>query len=507
MLAMDQIYDIRKLFYEQGLNISEIARKTGRDWKTVQKYVDMTDFNEVDPMPEPKQLCSKLDPFKPKIDEWLQEDRKASRSQRHTAKKVHDRLEKEVEGFNCSYSLVAEYVKVKKKELNLKRPEGFIPLIHQPGEAQGDFGTAGFIERGVYYTGKHFTLAFPYSNNGYLQLHRGENTECLLESLKAIFEYIGGVPTEIWFDNTSTIVTKIIKGGGRELTERFTRFMEHYGFAARFMNPYSGHEKGSVENKVGYLRRNLLVPVPRFMELAQFNRQLLLDCDKDADREHYRHKEDTISGRFEVDRKAFLPLPDVPFDTASYQRVSTDKWGKLKLDNGRHTYSVSPGQAEQEVWVKITAEFVTIMNLKHEEIVTHSRLYGDKEQESMQWLPYLKYIARRPRSLRNSGIYSMLPESMRSYLDRCEKGDCGKILKTLSELTERTGFDSAVQTVNQAIIYQANDEDSLRNLYRCLYSDVPTLPPLAPQEGIPTLTQMPSGLSDYDALLHRGCSA
>ena len=134
-------------------------------------------------------------------------------------------------------------------------------------------------------------------------------------------------------------------------------------------------------------------------------------------------------------------------------------------------------------------------------------LYGDETAESMEWLPYLKYIARKPRSLRNSGIYGMMPRSMQLYLDKCENSDRGRILKTLSELTERTGFDSALQTVDQAITYQATDPDSLKSLYRRLFADVPLLPPLQRQDGIPSLDQMPSGLSAYDALLGRGCGA
>ena len=121
MLAMDQIHRIRQLYYEQGLNnISEISRLTGLDWKTVRKYVDMEDFNEPNPMPEERQLCPKLDPFKPFIDQWLEEDKKAPRKQRHTAKRVFERLNKEVDGFSCSYRLVALYVGAKKEELNLK---------------------------------------------------------------------------------------------------------------------------------------------------------------------------------------------------------------------------------------------------------------------------------------------------------------------------------------------------------------------------------------------------
>lgn len=109
-----------------------------------------------------------------------------------------------------------------------------------------------------------------------------------------MFEYIGGVPTEIWFDNTKTIVTEIIKGGGREVTERFRRFSEHYRFKPVFMNPESGWEKGNVENKVGYLRRNELVPVPKFEQLSVKNKELLIACDKDMEREHYDDEDDSF---------------------------------------------------------------------------------------------------------------------------------------------------------------------------------------------------------------------
>ncbi len=108
MLTMDEIHDIRIRFFMKGENISLIARELQLDWKTVRKYVDMTDFNE--PIPKTaaeKRLCPKLDPYKPFIDQWLEDDKKAPRKQRHTARKVFKRLNKEFEGFDCSYRAVA----------------------------------------------------------------------------------------------------------------------------------------------------------------------------------------------------------------------------------------------------------------------------------------------------------------------------------------------------------------------------------------------------------------
>ena len=195
MLTMDQIHHIRALYYEQGYNISEIAKATGRDWKTVAKYIDKTDFNEPLPVPESeKQFCPKLEPYKALIDSWLKEDLNHPRKQRHTATRVFNRLTEEVTGFDCSYRLVAKYVKLSKEQLDLKRNEGYLPLEHDPGEAQADFGSTEFYERGRLISGKHLVLSFPWSNAAYVQLFYGENSECLLEGLSSIFRYLGGVP-------------------------------------------------------------------------------------------------------------------------------------------------------------------------------------------------------------------------------------------------------------------------------------------------------------------------
>ena len=507
MFTMDQVHTIRDLYYNQGLNLTEVAKKLGCDWRTVRKYVDQEDFSPPAPVSETAHE-SKLDPYKPLIDSWLigDKDKKTPRKQRHTAWRVHDRLTKEVPGYNCSYRLTADYVSAKKKELNLKKSDNYIPLIHRPGEAQADFGFTAFYENGRFHEkGKHLVLSFPYSNGGFLQLNYGENTECLLEGLQAIFEHIGGVPTEIWFDNTSTIVTQIIKGGGRQMTDRFTRFCEHYRFKPVFMNPESGWEKGNVENKVGYLRRNQFVPVPQFTSLSEKNAELLLACDGDMQREHY-DKGRMISDLFLEDKAALITLPSVRYDTSGYGSAVTDKYGRFTLYNGKHRYSASPAFCEKTVQYKLTSAEVIVMDQNMHEIVRHRRLYGEDETESMDWLPYLKYIARKPRSLRNSGIYDMMPETMRRFMDTCDNADRGQILKTLSELTDRTGFESALRTVDEAIQLQVKDPDSLKSLYRRLYSDVPTLPPLESSMDTPLgkIIQLRNDFASYDMALRGG---
>ena len=506
--TMDQIHHIREMFYQQGKIISEIASETGLNRKTITKYVDMEDFNSPPPTPASGEAhTSKLDPFKSMIDEWLLADKLAPRKQRHTAKRVFKRLKEEADDFDCSYRLVALYVKQKKAELRLKRSDGYIPLEHRPGEAQADFGTADFYENGkLHQDGKYLVLSFPHSNGGFFQLNYGENMECLLEGLVAIFEHIGGVPTEIWFDNTRTIVTEIIKGGGRRVTERFQRFCEHYRFKPVFMNPESGWEKGNAENKVGYLRRNELVPVPRFDDLGEENMLLLERCEIDMQREHYDDDNGRfISELFEEDKARLLPLPSGPFDTALYTTATTDKYGKFTLDGGKHRYSASPAFCESVVNLKITSSAVIVMDKDMREIVRHKRLYG-AEHERMDWLPYLTYKARKPRSLRNSGIYDMMQQTMQIYMDNCENKERGRVLKVLAELTERTGFTSAVRTVDEAVRLNATDPDSLLNLYRRTYADVPLLPPLKDNTSMPPQKIIPfrNDLQMLDAALTKG---
>lgn len=122
--TMDQIHHIRDMYYQQDKNISQIASETGLNRKTVSKYVDMEDFNTPSPTPSSEEEHeSKLDPFKPLIDEWLEADKLAPRKQRHTAKRIYRRLRDEAEGFNCSYRLVALYVAEKKEEFRLKKTE------------------------------------------------------------------------------------------------------------------------------------------------------------------------------------------------------------------------------------------------------------------------------------------------------------------------------------------------------------------------------------------------
>jgi transposase len=500
LLTMTQVHDIRKFYFEEGKSIAQISRDSGHDRKTVRMCIEKEDWNKKETGTQKASEFPKLDPFKADIDGWLTDDKKAKRKQRHTAKRVYERLIKEYgDTFDCSYRTVAGYVSKRKEEIYGKRT-GYLPLEHIPGEAQADFGDADYYENGRLYSGKYLNISFPYSNKGYFQLFKGENQECLFEGMVTIFEHIGGVPQRIWFDNASTIVTKVLKNGERNLTNDFLKFMAHYRFEAAFCNVESGHEKGSVEAKVGYHRRNMLVPVPRFQCLAKFNNELLEQCEIDAQREHYR-KDGTIEELYRDDHAALLDLPTVPLDVSKYTTVKTNGYGRFYLNNGLHEYSVSPKNANSRVLVKITANEIIPLDDSHREIIRHERFYGDYKQQSMKWLPYLTQLSRCPGALKYTGIYQMLPENVKEYLEKCTKSDKGKVLHVIAKLTEQSGFESAVETVDNALKYDVADIDSLINLHSRIHGNVVEFAPIRLVGNIPELIRVTPNLAAYDLSL------
>lgn len=441
-----------------------------------------------------------LSPYQVQIDKWLNDDKKAKRKQRHTALRVFNRLRDEVSGFNVSYRTVAIYVKAKRKQLY--QPESFLPLEHPEGEAQVDFGKADYIENGLRISGSYLVMSFPFSNTGYGLLFPGETAECLLEGMKLIFKHIGGVPTRIWFDNASSMVIKVKEGGERVLTESFLRFKNHYGFSAVFCNPASGHEKGHVENKVGYIRRNMLVPIPEFKSLQEYNKLQLARCDDDMDREHYK-KGLLISELFAQEKPSLLPFPAVEYEVCRYDSVLADSYGKITLEKGTRRYSTMPAMAGNNVRVKQTALHVYILDAQLRPVVTHKRLYGE-QKESMDWLPYLSQLSKRPGALKYTPIFKILPDSLQQHLQTATKSYCGKILKTLAELTKQNNFELAVEAVNKTIERGVFDHDSIVATHNRLRTLDVVLPKIKIPDGMPKMPVNTNDGSGYDSLMRGG---
>ena len=498
MLTMEQVYRIRNMKKFEGKSLRKISRITGHDFETVKKYVEKDDFNQV--IRPAQRRKGKLSPYKSVVTTWLINDKQAPHKQQHTARRVYDRL-KELYGdeFDASERSVRKFVADIRKELQMNS-DGFLPLEHPPGEGQADFGEARFIENGITYDGYYFNISYPYSNGGHMQLFKSANQECLLEGMKAIFEHIGGVPTAIWFDNMSTAVRKIKEYGERDLTKGFLRFMMHYGFQSNFCNPNSGHEKGSVENKVGYHRRNMLVPVPEFKDLKEYNWELLLRCDQDMNRMHYKGY-GMIKDLFRVDQQEFFKLSKVPFEVFLHEFAKADNYGKVKFD-GR-TYSTSPRMAGRQVIVKAGAYDIELLDTDYNHIIGHRRLYGE-EKESMDWIPYLELMSKRPTALKYTGLYNQLPPTLKEHLDKSDYERKKQALKLFTKMTAVSGFDAAIEAFEEGIKLGVSDSDSIWATYCRLKTGTLPEPEVSLPESVPKLKKYIPDIKAYDELFLTG---
>ena len=202
---------------------------------------------------------------------------------------------------------------------------------------------------------------------------------------------------------------------------------------------------------------------------------------------------------FEEDKGAVLELPKVPLDVSQYILVKTNGYGRFTLNKGLHEYSTAPKYANSRILVRVTANEVVPLDESHREIVRHERLYGETKQQSMKWIPYLTQLSRKPGALKYTGIYQMLPSPVRDYLDKCGKTDKGKVLRTIAQLTERSGFEQVVHAVERALEYGVVDVDSLINLHRHMYGIVIDMQPIKLSDNVPKLPRVSPDLSAYDA--------
>lgn len=145
MLEVTEINYIRQQVNRKGHTYAEVARRTNRDPRTVQKYADLDEF-QIELKSKKRQPSPVMDPVKEIVDQWLIEDMKKKKKYRRTAKRIWELL-KEGYDFRGSDRTVRAYVSKRKKEL-LQEIEGndeaALPLESRPGDAQVDFGEAPF---------------------------------------------------------------------------------------------------------------------------------------------------------------------------------------------------------------------------------------------------------------------------------------------------------------------------------------------------------------------------
>jgi transposase len=497
MLSMEKRSYIKGLSEFEGLSLREIAEKTGHHFDTVKKCVDADDWNEAFRPRKRKPKASGLDVLKPVLDAWIEEDLKRKRKDRRTSKKIYIDLAAHEEYGKLlvvGKQTVMNYVNKRKKELRRDTYQTAMYGLHAPGWAQVDFGDVTVVtNNGGEMTWHVLIVSFPWSNAGFAQICKYETRECLCEALIRVFEYIGGVPTRILFDNMSSAVINVLENGERKLTEMFIRFNLHYRFKADFCNPDSPQEKGNVERKVYYIRNNFLLPPPKIEDLEAFNRELLEKCVSDMQREHYE-KHEPIGDLYETDKAAFMPLPAERFRIFTLTKVKTDRYSFVRFENNR--YSTSAEYRECEMWLEIGMTEVRILNEKYEAVATHSRQTERGTEPIIDFANYIEALGHKPRAFMNSPYFLQLPEAIQSFLTACDYAKQKRMIKALSPIIKTGKIGDAAAVLELADIH---DSEDFMTAYRALSED-----PRTPEK-VTTLTTPPQveytpNLSSYGAL-------
>ena len=304
---------VRRAVLVEGQSRRSVAREFGVSRKTIQKmlmYSVPPGYQRQLPIRRPK-----LGPWLGVIDAILKEDKTRPVKQRHTAKRIFERLKAEHK-FSGGYTIVKDYVRGEE----LRGREMFVPLVHPAGEAQADFGEALVVIAGVEQKAHFLAMDMPHSDDCFVMAFPAETTEAFLEGHARAFEYFGAVPTRILYDNTKIAVARILGGEERTKTKPFLELQSHYLFADKFGRPAKGNDKGKVEGIVGYARRNFMVPIPRVNSWDELNAHFAEECCKRRERRLRGHTE-TIGERFERDRAAMLPLPAAPHEACEKVNV------------------------------------------------------------------------------------------------------------------------------------------------------------------------------------------
>ena len=381
------LYRKVRLACAEGMSQREAARHFGISRDSVQKmlaYSVPPGYRRKAPIKRPK-----LDSFTEIINAWLEEDRGVPRKQRHTAKRVFERLRDE-HGFTGGYTIVKDYI----REDDRRGREMFVPLAHAPGHAQADFGEAMVIIDGVEQKAHFFAFDLPHSDACYIRAYPAATSEAWVDGHVHAFGFFGRVPVSVLYDNDRCLVAQILPDGTRKRARLFSGFLSHYLLRDRYGRPGKGNDKGSVEGLVGYARRNFMVPVPRFPSWEAFNAWLEEQCRK-RQGDVLRGHTETIGTRLDRDLEVMSALPPASFDACDQAsgRVTSQALVRYKTND----YSVPVAYGHRDVWLRGYVDEVAI-GCGGDLIARHPRSY-EREDVVFDPLHYLPLIEKKINAL------------------------------------------------------------------------------------------------------------
>lgn len=417
MLKLDQYEFIRTAHRVYDQSISKIAKTTGHSRNTVKKALrgEPWGYKEREHQPFPA-----LGDYLEIIDGWLEADKDKPRKQRHTARRIFNRLKEEY-GFKGCEATVGRYIRIAKAKIGLDTPGAFIPCDPDVGrEAEVDWGTAVAIIAGEEQRLKFFCMRSKYSGKHFVRFYPCERQQAFFDAHIRAFAFFGGIFPVLIYDNLTTAVRKVLHGKARIEQEEFTKFKAYCSFEARFCNPGAGHEKGGVEGLVGFARRNYMVPVPEAQSLEELNEKIFRQCaawggHKAAGRQA------TADELHEAEKTHLLPLPDEAFSNIKIQNSRADKYATVMADKNR--YSVPSAYAGFKIKVLLHVDKIELFG-SGKKLATHERVFGNNKWR-LNPDHYLDLIKRRPQAFESARPIrqwrAAWPEELNALLESFKK--------------------------------------------------------------------------------------
>ncbi len=442
VIRVDQYQLIREMYAIEGLSQRQIAEMLGISRHTVKRYCTGENIPGQRKSSDNRSNPVVTQEVRDFVEMCFDEDKEHNRiKQKHTAKRIYDRLVEET-GYTGGESTIRRLVREMKSSL----PEVYVPLSFAPGEAaQIDWGTATVIMAGQKTEVNLFCSRLCSSCAPFVMAFPSQREEVFQEAHVKSFEFFGGVSETLIYDNLKTAVKD---GWGKSAREqdKFRAFRAHYAYRVRFCNPGEGHEKGLVENLVGYIRRNVLVPIPRVDSFEELNTLLLARCHKYIATHQIRGRELSVNEAYAQEQRALIPLPIRPYETAKITESRVDYFATAAFEGNR--YSVPVKWASQIVTVKATAFKVKIF-CHGEAVAIHSRIYlkGRTIYELEHYLPLLEL---RPRSVCNARPVKEagLPRELFEYANQLKDPEKGMV--RLLRLVIDHGIDKVLGAIRKS---------------------------------------------------------
>jgi transposase len=499
---MEDYVRIRQMREIEGRTLREISRQTGFHRETIKKIVEEgapPGYQRSQPAAQPV-----LGRFIPVIDKILKADEKAPRKQRHTARRIWQRLREEY-GYRGGYTQVCEYV----RQARERGREAYVPLAFPPGTAQVDWGEAWALEEGQQCKVQMFVMTLPVSDARFVATFPRATLEYFLEGHRRAFRFFQGVPRRIIYDNLKSAVVKILRPRGRVLNETFKRFAEHHLFEPRFCNVARAHEKGHVENGVKWAQRNLFVPLPRFADWGEFNERMVAACLRQGDHVVQGH-EQTVGQRLEAERPALVRLPKRPAPLGKKDSWSVSSLCLVRFD--RNDYSVPCEFAYQQVVVDADVAQVRIwaperIGPQAPLLAMHTRCHR-RGRAIYEPLHYLPLVERKPRTLDDGApmqqLRAALPECFEVLRRRLEQaqpdGKGTREFIAVLRLLQDHPLACLTRAVERALELRMEHPEAVKNLLLCPPEVTPSPLDLSGRGRLAGYGVAPPPLSNYGVL-------